>query len=415
MPSPTGAWSYQDWVNKNGGNELNSAQKGILLLGGASQMSDDAFQKIGVPQPVSQQQLQEQSMGIVAGPRTMESLAAANAAQNAAAAAYQPTPYTPPAPAPANQGGFVIGGSSPSAGPAPSAGPSTSNTFGDQLRAAGNPSSAPANQGGFVIGGGGGSSQPARSPSAGLVSGSGFGYEAARQANTTPYNPTTRQVAGDELVENRVANLQNEDNPLMRRAAAMAREEANRRGLLNSSISVGAAQGAVLDRATDIAGRDAQTYTNVLDRNLEFENRGGELGSIQDFERAAFDANAQNRAAEVGADQRFDLQRLNDEYGLRNEQLSLQASLERESEMFDQGDALQRSYITAMSNLSTNYMNGWFRIQESDMTPEEKTAALGEYNTTIATQHEVLDLSYRSMPSWREDWGISFQQVQAGA
>lgn len=372
MPSPTGAWSYQDWVNKNGGNELNSAQKGILLLGGASQMSDDAFQKIGVPQPVSQQQLQEQSMGIVAGPRTMESLAAANAAQNAAAAAYQPTPYTPPAPAPANQGGFVIGG-------------------------------------------GGGSSQPARSPSAGLVSGSGFGYEAARQANTTPYNPTTRQVAGDELVENRVANLQNEDNPLMRRAAAMAREEANRRGLLNSSISVGAAQGAVLDRATDIAGRDAQTYTNVLDRNLEFENRGGELGSIQDFERAAFDANAQNRAAEVGADQRFDLQRLNDEYGLRNEQLSLQASLERESEMFDQGDALQRSYITDMSNLSTNYMNGWFRIQESDMTPEEKTAALGEYNTTIATQHEVLDLSYRSMPSWREDWGISFQQVQAGA
>lgn len=49
------------------------------------------------------------------------------------------------------------------------------------------------------------------------------------------------------------------DSPLMQRAATQGRQSANNRGLLNSSMSAEAAQGAMIDRATPIAQQDAQT------------------------------------------------------------------------------------------------------------------------------------------------------------
>lgn len=57
------------------------------------------------------------------------------------------------------------------------------------------------------------------------------------------------------------------DSPLMKRAAMQGKQMANSRGLLNSSMAAGAAQGAMIDRAAPIAIQDANTYSAIARMN----------------------------------------------------------------------------------------------------------------------------------------------------
>ena len=57
------------------------------------------------------------------------------------------------------------------------------------------------------------------------------------------------------------------DSPLMQRAATQGKQFANNRGLLNSSMAGGAAQGAMIDRATPIASQDSRSALNLSQFN----------------------------------------------------------------------------------------------------------------------------------------------------
>ena len=72
----------------------------------------------------------------------------------------------------------------------------------------------------------------------------------------------------NESVAGRVAALTSQDSPMMRQAAAQGLTAANRRGVSNSSIGIGAAQAAVIDRATPIASQDAQ---QSFGHNLQYD------------------------------------------------------------------------------------------------------------------------------------------------
>lgn len=61
----------------------------------------------------------------------------------------------------------------------------------------------------------------------------------------------------DDSVEGRVKGLVDVNNPLMQQARTQGMQSASRRGLINSSISAGAAQAAVVDKAVPIATADA--------------------------------------------------------------------------------------------------------------------------------------------------------------
>lgn len=61
-----------------------------------------------------------------------------------------------------------------------------------------------------------------------------------------------------ERVDRIAARMAGQDNALMRRAAATGLQTANRRGLGNSSIAVGASQSAVLDQVIPMASQVAQ-------------------------------------------------------------------------------------------------------------------------------------------------------------
>ena len=77
---------------------------------------------------------------------------------------------------------------------------------------------------------------PAPAPSQGLI----------QQAATV--TPQTRQVdRATETTAGQVESLLSKNNPLMQRARTMALQQMNQRGLVNSSMAIGASQAAMID------------------------------------------------------------------------------------------------------------------------------------------------------------------------
>ena len=65
-------------------------------------------------------------------------------------------------------------------------------------------------------------------------------------------------MAPNATTSKRTSEIISSGSPLMKQAETRAKQYAQERGLLNSSIAVGAAHGAVLDRSTDIARADVE-------------------------------------------------------------------------------------------------------------------------------------------------------------
>jgi hypothetical protein len=88
----------------------------------------------------------------------------------------------------------------------------------------------------------------------------------------------------DDGVETRVAKIAGADSMLMRQATGLGVAQANRRGLINSSIAGGAARAASLSSALPIASQEAsqiasknmqrmQTDTTMAQTHLELAQR----------------------------------------------------------------------------------------------------------------------------------------------
>ena len=246
-------------------------------------------------------------------------------------------------------------------------------------------------------------------------------YDVATQTLTPEQQmqASTRTVAPEELSQVQLANITASGAPLMQRAKALGTAQAQSRGLLNTSIAGQAAQNAVIESATPFALQDAEAYGRAAAANQEAEQQARQLNVQQGFQREAASTAAVNRAQEMAAANQFDLakmreagqidlEQLKTEYGLRNAQLQIQNQIAKEQTNLAQGNDLQKAYVSNSNTLMNNYLNGWFKVQESAMTPEQKTAALNEYNATIRTWTTVLNTAYASMPQWQQEWGMTF-------
>lgn len=79
------------------------------------------------------------------------------------------------------------------------------------------------------------------------------------------------EVKPNQTVQGQVKAIIDENSPLMQQAETRSLQKANARGLMNSSIAVGAGQSALYDAAAPIAAADAATFA----RSGEF-NAGAE-------------------------------------------------------------------------------------------------------------------------------------------
>jgi hypothetical protein len=105
-------------------------------------------------------------------------------------------------------------------------------------------------------------------------------------ATSTGYTTAPYKVEPQGLVQNQLKGIVAEDSPLMQQAARIASQKANERGLINSSMAVGAGHEAVIGQAMPIAQADAATYDRAMTNTANQENAARQ-----------FDATAKNNVA----------------------------------------------------------------------------------------------------------------------
>ena len=102
----------------------------------------------------------------------------------------------------------------------------------------------------------------------------------AGQADLVKAKAINRKVADEEKSTFQLDKILGSDSALMKRAETQGLQRGAGRGLLNSSIAVEAAQGAMIDRAQPFAITDASTYFNTADANMRAKNQA-ELANAQ--------------------------------------------------------------------------------------------------------------------------------------
>lgn len=103
-----------------------------------------------------------------------------------------------------------------------------------------------------------------------------------------PFTPDGRFVEEDVSVSGRVAGLLNSSNPFITQARTGAKQAANQRGLLNSSLAVQAGEQAALSAALPIASQESAqaNQRNIAERNIQANDREKASAALVAFNNA---------------------------------------------------------------------------------------------------------------------------------
>lgn len=159
---------------------------------------------------------------------------------------------------------------------------------------------------------------------------------AALRGNANTWTPDAKSTVGGQI-----ADITTSGSPLMQQAEAAGLRQANKRGLLNSSMAVQAGQSALYSAALPIAQQDANTNAQAGQFNAgaanERDAQNANLGTQVNLanagasnQAAQFTAGAQNQASQLNAQNATDTSKFNAAQGLdaskANAQLATQVS-----------------------------------------------------------------------------------------
>jgi len=101
------------------------------------------------------------------------------------------------------------------------------------------------------------------------------GFLGARPRQAAQLQRNTTTIRPEATVESRLTGLLRRDNPYMRQAEAQGNRQANARGLLSSSMAVGAVEDARVRAALPIAQQDAGLYGQAALQDSAYRQQGG--------------------------------------------------------------------------------------------------------------------------------------------
>lgn len=200
------------------------------------------------------------------------------------------------------------------------------------------------------------------------------------------YNPETQTYTpGDSSVSRRMTGLLQKDNPYMQQAATRGAQEANRRGLLNSSIAVGAVESARIDAALPIASQEAgQAHdTNIRGRELQLADMTNQRGIDAQREFLGMEIGSRERLQEKdiasrerlsAADNEAAMERLTQELGSRArlQEAELAAQRERLGMQLSQQEALTLQELRAAEDRLGIELSSRERMQGLDLEMQER-------------------------------------------
>lgn len=118
----------------------------------------------------------------------------------------------------------------------------------------------------------------------------------ADQAEAVGYEAQTGTVDEAETSSGRLNKITSQDSPLMQRAGAFGARQAGSRGLLNTSIAAGAAQGEMVDRAAPLAIKDSELFGNQRIENQRATNRAEEMTTQRETDVNISNVSESNKA-----------------------------------------------------------------------------------------------------------------------
>lgn len=131
--------------------------------------------------------------------------------------------------------------------------------------------------------------------------GSWFQTYMADKPKTATYAPAQATSADwtvdkNQTVQGQMDGLLAKSSPLFQRAETKANQQSVQRGLLNSSMAVGAAQNAVIDAAMPMAQQDAGTYAESARTNANARTQTSQFNAGETNTASRFGADAENQA-----------------------------------------------------------------------------------------------------------------------
>jgi len=149
--------------------------------------------------------------------------------------------------------------------------------------------------------------------------------DAAQIGDYTSYNAQQGVVEPEATVESRMDNLLSKNSDYMQRATSRADQLSNRRGMLNTSMGVGAAHGAAIDAALPIAQQDAASQLQMDLTNLGYSNEEAKYLAEQSVQRENLQAGLEQDTNQYNQSQAF-------EADVRNQEAANQANREAAAE-----------------------------------------------------------------------------------
>ena len=193
----------------------------------------------------------------------------------------------------------------------------------------------------------------------------------SKAPTTASFTPSTAGASGwsvdeNSTVQGQLAKVLDKGGPLMDRATTAAKQGMAGRGLINSSIAIGAGQSALYDAATPIATADANTFaqagktnaelgTQVSIANAGFANDAGKFNA-----GAVNDANTQLRAAGVSSFQ---------------QQQNITADKEKQAADIASQQAMQKIGITSQQEMQSRDILNQLSMQSNALSSQDKLQA----------------------------------------
>lgn len=162
------------------------------------------------------------------------------------------------------------------------------------------------------------------------------------------------EVSPNQTVAGQVKNIIAENSPLMQQAETRALQKANSRGLLNSSIAVGAGQSALYDAAMPIATQDAAMYGKSAETNATAQNAVNSQDSQLETNVSLNNANSQNAAQQFNASQTNDILKLNMDSITKKELAGIEANYKTLMQTSAGASDLYKQMVLNASNIMSS-------------------------------------------------------------
>jgi len=204
-------------------------------------------------------------------------------------------------------------------------------------------------------------------------------------------NAATRDLNQNELMSTQVNKIIAEDSPLMQQAAGRAKQAANARGLLNSTMAVQAGQAAVMDRAMPIAQYDAGAHTNVLQTNQANTQQTNLFNAGQQQDMSKFNAQNQAQTSQFNASEANKAALAN--MGEANKILAQMMDQETRKQLADieaSYKVLMQTESSAMQLYQQSVKNISEILMNPDLTPAAKTQAVQNQNQLLESGMKII-------------------------